>query len=75
LDVIAAVLFNFWPLRKRTSGMKFTPKKGVLRLVMVAVGILLGLPFAESFTFIVVCALVCIGWVLYELIGGFFDVD
>jgi hypothetical protein len=55
--------------------MKFTPKKGVLRLGMVAVGILLGLPFAESFTFIVVCALVCIGWVLYELIGGFFDVD
>jgi len=55
--------------------MKFTAKKGMLRLAMVAVGILIGLPFAKSFSFLVVCALLCIGWVLYWLIGGFFDMD
>jgi len=55
--------------------MKFTPVKGTFRLVMVAMGVLIGLPFAKSFSFIVVCALLCTGWVFYWLVGGFFDAD
>jgi len=55
--------------------MKLTPGKGLFRLAMVAAGVLIGLPFVRSFSFIVVCALLCIGWVLYWFIGGFFDVD
>jgi hypothetical protein len=55
--------------------MKFTPVKGLIRLVMVAAGVLTGLPFAKSFSFLVVCALLAMGWVIYWLVGGFFDVD
>jgi len=55
--------------------MKFTPVKGLIRLVMVAAGVLMGLPFAKSFSFLAVCALLAMGWVIYWLVGGFFDVD
>jgi hypothetical protein len=55
--------------------MKFTPKKGVLRLAVTAVGVSIGLPFVKSFSFLVGCALLGAGWVVYWLIGGFFDVD
>ena len=55
--------------------MKATYKKGLLRLAIVGVGVLIGLPFAERFSFLVICALLAIGWVLYWLIGGFFGVD
>ena len=55
--------------------MKFTPRKGLFRLAIVAAGVLIGLPFAESFSFLVACALLAIGWALYWLIGGFFDID
>ena len=55
--------------------MKLTPVKGLIRLVMVAAGVLIGLPFAESFSFLIVCALLAMGWVLYWLTGGFFDID
>jgi hypothetical protein len=55
--------------------MKFTPVKGLIRLVMASVGVLIGLPFARSFSFLVICALLAMGWVLYWLVGGFFDID
>ena len=55
--------------------MKLTPIKGLVRLVMVAMGVLIGLPFAKSFSFLVICALLAMGWVLYWLVGGFFDCD
>ncbi|NIP24956.1 MAG: hypothetical protein GWN67_11705 [Phycisphaerae bacterium] len=56
--------------------MKFTFMKGLSRLLMVAGGVLIGLPFAaKSFSLLVVCALLSIGWLLYWLIGGFFDMD
>jgi len=73
--VIAAVLFNFAPLAERTAAMKVTLRKGLFRLVTVGAGVLIGLPFARSFSFLVVCALLCVGWVLYWLIGGFFDME
>ncbi len=55
--------------------MKVTIRKGLSRLLFVTGGGLIGLQFAKSFSFLVVCALLSIGWVLYWLIGGFFDVD
>ena len=55
--------------------MKATYKKGLLRLAIVGVGVLIGLPFAKSFSFLVICALLAIGWVIYWLIGGFFNID
>ena len=55
--------------------MKLTPVKGLIRLVMTSVGVLIGLPFVKSFSFFVICALLAMGWVFYWLIGGFFDID
>ncbi len=82
---MAAVLFFFLPSRmghhvgcptvEGAAAMKFTPIKGLVRLVMVATGVLIGLPFTKSFSFLVVCALLCTGWVFYWLVGGFFDGD
>ncbi len=60
----------FLAAAERAAAMRFTGKKGALRLVVAAVGVLLGQPFVKYFSVIVVCALVCIGWVLYRLIGG-----
>jgi len=71
----AAVLFHFTPPWKGDAAMKFTPIKGLIRLVMVMMAVLIGLPFTKSFSFIAVCALLCIGWVFYWLVGSFFDVD
>ena len=61
--------------QKGVTIVKFTFKKGLSRLLMVTGGVLIGLLFAKSFSFLVVCALLSIGWVLYWLIGGFFDID
>jgi hypothetical protein len=55
--------------------MKFTPTKGLVRLVMVTAGVLVGWPLTKSFTFFVACGLLCTGWVIYWLVAGFFDVD
>ncbi len=73
--VIAAVLFNFAPAAERTAAMKVTLKRGVFRLVMASVVIIVSLPIAKSVEFHVLCIVFCIGWLLYWLIGGFFDME
>lgn len=55
--------------------MRFTPRKGLIRLVVAVMIIAVSLLFAKSFPFLVIYALLAIGWAIYWLIGGFFDVD
>jgi len=55
--------------------IKHTLKKGLFRLAMVTAGVLVGYPFADSFSFLVICALLSIGWVFYRLVGGFVNVE
>ena len=66
---------SLWLSNVREHKVKATYKKGLLRLAVVGVGVLIGLPFAKRFSFLVVCALLAIGWVVYWLIGGFFGID
>jgi hypothetical protein len=61
--------------KKGRAAMKITIKKGLLRIVISFAGALIGLPFAKFFCFQAVCVLLIIGWLLYWLIGGFFDMD
>jgi hypothetical protein len=49
--------------------------KGFSHLLMVLGGALIGLAFGKSFSLLVLCALLSVGWVLYWVIGGFFDMD
>jgi hypothetical protein len=55
--------------------MKLTPKRGLFRLVIAAMIIAMSLLFARSFPFLAVYAIICIGWAIYWLIKGFFDMD
>jgi hypothetical protein len=73
--VKAAVLFLLRCPKERLAAMKVTIKKGLLRIIMAFAGALIGLPFAKSFSFLTVCTLLIIGWLLYWLIGGFFNMD
>jgi hypothetical protein len=55
--------------------MKFTPKRGLFRMVVAAMIIAMSLLFAKSFPCLAVYALFAIVWLLCWLIGGFFDTD
>jgi uncharacterized membrane protein len=55
--------------------MKFTPARGLFRLVVVAAVVLACLPVVDSFMLGVMGVLFCILWLVCWLIGGFFDTD
>ena len=55
--------------------MEFTPKRGLFRLVMVAVVVLVCLPIAKDIALHIMCTIFFIGWLFCWLIGGFFDTD
>ncbi len=55
--------------------MKFTPKRGLFRLVIAIAVIPLSLLFAKSFPCLVIYALFAIVWLICWLIEGFFDKD
>jgi hypothetical protein len=73
--VIAAVLFIFCPLRKGYAEMKFTPQKGLFRLAIVVVLVLVCLPVAKEVALHTACTILFIGWLFCWVIGGFFDMD
>ncbi|MFA5239087.1 MAG: hypothetical protein WC476_05175 [Phycisphaerae bacterium] len=55
--------------------MKFTPKRGLFRLITAAVVIAACLPIADEIVFSVMCILVCAGWLVFWIVGGFFDME
>ena len=55
--------------------MRFTPKRGLFRIGIAIAATLSGLLLAESFLLGVTCIIFCAGWLVYWLIGGFFDTD
>jgi hypothetical protein len=55
--------------------MKFTPARGLFRLLMVAVVALVCLPAAKDIALQAICTLFLVGWLLCWIIGGFFDME
>jgi hypothetical protein len=55
--------------------MKFTPARGLFRLVIVTAVVLVCVPVADFFMLGVMGILFCILWLVCWLIGGFFDME
>jgi len=55
--------------------MKFTPKRGIFRLIIAIAVIMAGLPLAKSYPYFIIYLLFTTIWLLFWLLGGFFDTD
>ncbi|MBN1391793.1 MAG: hypothetical protein JW947_03210 [Sedimentisphaerales bacterium] len=55
--------------------MRFTPKRGLFRLVTAAVVLLVTVPIVDYFLFNVMGIIFCTLWLVCWLIGGFIDME
>jgi hypothetical protein len=77
LERQAAVLFFIWGTIPQKGGkiVKVTYKKGLVRLAIFMSVFGSGWALIDYFVCRLIMIVIVVGWVIYWLIGGFFDID